>query len=34
VVTGKVADEKRSVNVMVGSTEGKTTATVTFEEKK
>lgn len=34
IVTAKSDDEKRAVNVMVGSNEGKTQATVTFEDKK
>jgi hypothetical protein len=34
MVTAKSDDEKRSINVMVGSNEGKTQATVTFEDKK
>jgi len=34
VVTAKSDDEKRTVNIMVGSAEGKTQATVTFEDKK
>jgi hypothetical protein len=34
IVTGKSDDEKRMVNVMVGSNEGKTQATVSFEDKK
>jgi hypothetical protein len=34
VVTAKSDDEKRTVSIMVGSAEGKTQATVTFEDKK
>jgi hypothetical protein len=33
-VTGKADDDKRTVNVLVASADGKTQATVTFEEKK
>ena len=34
IVTAKGDDEKRTVTIMVGSNEGKTQATVTFEDKK
>jgi hypothetical protein len=34
IVTAKSDDEKRTVTIMVGSNEGKTQATVTFEDKK
>jgi hypothetical protein len=34
IVAGKSDDEKHQVNVMIAANEGKTQATVTFEEKK
>jgi hypothetical protein len=34
IVTGKSAAAKRTVTVMIGSADGKTQATVTFEDKK
>jgi hypothetical protein len=34
MVSGKSGDEKRTVTVMIAAAEGKTQATVTFEEKK
>jgi len=33
-VTGKSADDKRQANVLIGSANGQTSATVTFQEKK